>query len=208
MSEDLKQGLKKKFEPSLWRGWRVFRSYTKAGMNLIKEVNELDPDLVIDVGCGHNRFKGHIKNLIGFDQSPFPYADLHMDIDEINFRKESADVALVLGSIQFGNRDIVERHLEKVVSWVKPGGFLVMRTMLSHIRDYPYQDIHYIWSEEDVEYFSKKFNLEIVKGPWIDDANNKKGEYVGNRVVWWWQKPGKRKKFLIQPKSCNIVERP
>jgi hypothetical protein len=56
--------LSKKFNPSKWDGYMAFQHYTHSGMNLIDDVNALDADLVIDVGCGHNRFKGHIQNLI------------------------------------------------------------------------------------------------------------------------------------------------
>jgi hypothetical protein len=77
--------LKEKFEPTSWKGYEAFSQYKYAGMNLIKDINSLDPDLVIDAGCGHNRFKGHITNLIGFDQSPFPYIDIMASFDDINF---------------------------------------------------------------------------------------------------------------------------
>ena len=70
-TDDQQQRLNAKFDPKRWDGYMVFQHYTYSGLNLIEDVNALDPDLVIDVGCGHNRFKGHIKNLIGFDPQPF-----------------------------------------------------------------------------------------------------------------------------------------
>lgn len=205
--DELDEKLKLKFDPESWQGHTAFRSYKHAGINLVDEINALDPDLVIEVGCGHNRFKGHIQNLIGFDQQPFPFADLHMSTDHINFRRESADAILCLGSVQFGGKETVERHLDKIVSWLKPGGYMVMRTMLRHVSDYPYQDIHYIWSNEDIEYFTEKYGLKIVQGPWEDKVFNKRKEYISNRVVWWWQKPGERKKYNIDPITCDIQPR-
>jgi hypothetical protein len=95
--------LNAKFNPEKWDGYLAFKNYIHSGINLIEDVNALEPDLVIDVGCGHNRFKGHIKNLIGFDPQPFPMIDLQSDIEGINFRPECADVLLILGSIQFGS---------------------------------------------------------------------------------------------------------
>jgi len=68
MEDALTNTLKNKFDPKNWVGFAAFKNYKYSGENLIDEVNQLDPDLVIDVGCGHNRFKGRIKNLIGFDR--------------------------------------------------------------------------------------------------------------------------------------------
>lgn len=209
---DLEKSLEDKFDPNKWQGYKAFESYKYSGINLIEEVNKLDPDLVIDVGCGHNRFKGHIKNLIGFDREPFPFADIYMSIDEINFRPESADVLLILGSIQFGTFDLVERHMDKVIKWLKPGGFIVMRCMQRHLRDVPYshQNAHYIWKPEDIEYFTKKYDLTIHKGPWDENVFNfdeVKTKIINTRKVWWWKKPGILKKNTIDPYSCKISER-
>jgi hypothetical protein len=208
MSE-LTDKLEKKFDPEEWVGYKVFDQYTKTGRNLIDDVNILDPDLVIDVGCGHNRFKGKIRKLIGFDQEPFPFADLHMSIDDINFRPESADVVMCLGSVQFGTRDEVKRRMAKITSWVKPGGFIIMRTMNQFFKEggYPYQEAHYIWSREDAESIGAENNLSIVKGVWEEMILNGVGEPHSTRLSWWYQKPGILKRYSIRVKSCDIVER-
>lgn len=205
-TEELQDSLAKKFDPSYWSGWKAFRHYKYTGINLVEEVNALDPELVIDVGCGHNRFKGHIKNLIGFDQEPFPFADLISNVDDINFRKESADVILALGSLQFGSKEYVKTQVEKIVSWTKPGGFIVMRTMKDWFRnqDYPYSQKHFIWSEMDVEEITREFGLEIVKGIWEEQILNPRGRVVSTRLAWWWQKPGVRTKQVINLENCRI----
>ena len=41
--------------------------FKHSGENLVEEINKLDPNLVIDAGCGINFLKGKIKNLIGYD---------------------------------------------------------------------------------------------------------------------------------------------
>jgi hypothetical protein len=194
--------LAKKFNPSTWDGFMAFQYYTHSGMNLIDDVNALDADLVIDVGCGHNRFKGHIKNLIGFDPQPFPMADIQSDIASINFRPESADVLLVLGSIQFGTRENVKQNLDKVVSWLKPGGVIVMRTLYQFdTNTIPYADVHYVWTDKDIEEFGSSNKLTIIKGPFVDQAPK------SSRLVWWWQKEGELKKYSIDPLTCNRIER-
>jgi hypothetical protein len=206
LDKELKFLLDKKFNPTTWIGDHAFNTYKHAGINLVEEVNALNPDLVIDAGCGKNRFKGHIQNLIGFDMQQFPFVDIPLGFDEIEFRKESADVVLALGSIQFGNREIVERHLAKVVSWVKPGGYIVMRTQSDMRFKIPnFQETHYIWTEEDVDLFSKQFNLKVTKGINYDEWRDRKGSYIGERWVWWWQKPGKRVKQTINPSTCKLT---
>jgi SAM-dependent methyltransferase len=197
--QDIKDTVKFRFNPERWNGFKAFEYYKYTGVNLINEINELDPDLVIDAGCGHNRFKGHIKNLIGFDSEPFPFADIHMPIEEIKFREESADVVLALGSIQFGNREFVESQLKKIVSWVKPGGFIVMRTFpnISQLKN------SYSWTEDDIRDFSEKFNLKVIKGVYFENI-----PISGNvRMAWWWQKEGTLKKFKIGTINCTIEER-
>lgn len=209
MTENLENKLEKKFDPSNWEGYKVWFQYTHTGMNLIEEINELDPDLVIDVGCGHNRFKGKIRRIIGFDQEPFPFADLHMSIEEINFRTESADVVMCLGSVQFGDRDFVRNQMKKISSWVKPGGFIVMRTMNQFFKKgtYPYQEAHYIWTKDDAKTIGEENNLSICKGIWEEQIVDSSGNPHSSRLSWWYKKAGELKRYKILAKTCQILER-
>ncbi len=219
MEDAVTKALKNKFDPTDWSGFTAFKNYKYSGVNLVREVNRLDPDLVIDVGCGHNRFKGHIKNLIGFDREPFPFADLHLGIDEINFRPESADVVLALGSIQFGDFDLVERHMDKIVQWVKPGGFVVMRVMQEHHTELEYRHAHYIWTDSDIKYFTKKYGFTWTLGPWIEEVKDfvksqsepsvisTTKSVISTRKVWWWKKPGTLKRYSIDMFDCTVNDR-
>ena len=211
----VKDRLKEHFEVEEWHGHTSFQHYTRTGENLIDEINALDPDLVVDVGCGHNRFKGHIQNLIGFDQSPFPNVDIISYIKDINFRPESVDVALCLGSVQFGDRDNVIKELGHVVDWIKPGGYIVMRTMNQWFkrRAYPNEDYQYIWSEDDVKEIGNMYNLKLHKGIWEEFVPTgpegiKRGiKYKSSRLSWWWQKPGTLTRTQIDPVTCEVTER-
>lgn len=209
MDITLEENLKDKFNPSDWGGYKAFKHYKYTGKNLISEINDLDPDLVIDAGCGHNRFKGHIKNLIGFDQEPFPFADIQSSIEKINFRKNSADVVMALGSIQFGDRDFVRSQMKKITSWVKPGGFIVMRTMKDWFRteDYPHSDSHYIWSEDDVVSIGEENSLTVYKGVFTEEVVGGRGNLISTRLAWWYKKPGELKKYNIDLNRCMIYER-
>lgn len=78
-----------------WTGWR-----------LIDEIN--DDELVLDVGCGVNPFKRHIKGLHGIDITNIG-SDEQVAIED--FKTDvKYDVAFVLGSINFGSwYDIIDQ---------------------------------------------------------------------------------------------------
>jgi hypothetical protein len=205
--------LAERFNPDSWTGYWAFQNYTYAGINLISEVNALDPDLVIDVGCGHNRFKGHIKNLIGFDEQPFPFADIHQRIEDVNFRPESADVLLILGSIQFISQETIFNNYCKVLSWLKPGGYAIVRCNWN--TSDPFNDQsnepnrEYLNTNELLDKVQTANNLKTVKGPWVESASNHLIEPQARnwRRVWWWQKPGTLQKYQIEPRTCEISNR-
>jgi trans-aconitate methyltransferase len=155
--------------------------YKYSGRNLIDEVNSLNPKLVIDVGCGTNVYKKYIKNLIGFDQAPYPQADFQAFLEDAVFEPESADVIMCLGSLHFGTREQVYEKFDRVIKWLSPGGHIIMRTMLSmEMPDFA-NSFFYIWTPEDIEYLGQLHNLKVVKGPFEDTG-------TGTRTVWWWQK--------------------
>ena len=85
----------------------------------------MNPDNVIDIGCGFNEFKGKIKNLTGID----PYNDrADISVHTLDYNPDiEYDVAICLGSINFGSSDKILGELENVVSMVKSGGFLYFR---------------------------------------------------------------------------------
>lgn len=101
------------------------KKYKYSGLSIIDEVNAMNPAAVIDVGCGYNEFRDKIQNLIGID----PYnkrADIMTRIEEFETDTEY-DVAICLGSINFGSSEKIIREMTKVVSLVKPGGKLYFR---------------------------------------------------------------------------------
>jgi SAM-dependent methyltransferase len=81
---------------------------------------------VLDVGCGFNRLKGRIPNLIGCDIGN-PKADLVMDLMQLPFREDSVDCILALGSINFFSREYVLQQIRFLRSLLKPGGFMLFR---------------------------------------------------------------------------------
>jgi hypothetical protein len=89
---------------------------TKSGLELLTKIT--DSDSVIDVGCGRNPFKGLIKNLIGIDPA-FDQADVKSTVDEFT-TDQTFDIALCLGSINFGDVNDIERQIAKIISLLKP----------------------------------------------------------------------------------------
>ena len=182
------------FNPKTWKAGK--EDLLLAGKkDLMEEVNNLESSLVIDAGCGHNVFKGKIKNLIGFDISNFPNADFVSSIQDAEFENESADVVLALGSVQFGNKTDVYEDVAKLVSWVKPGGYIVMRARMDQNflpldkRNSPRKSFQYFWSEDDINFLSEKHNLSIVKGPRVKESPaGKENEFRCHRLFWWWSK--------------------
>ena len=144
--------------------------YDHTGWQLIEEINKLNPERVLDVGCGYHPFKDRIHNLIGID----PYnncADYEVDILEYKVKPESYDAILALGSINFNSRDEIEERFAHCVNLLKPTGkfFLRANPGIPH-KTGPYVDI-FPWSFEVVNEFAEKYKLNL--DTFKKDANNR-----------------------------------
>jgi hypothetical protein len=77
ITEDLSERYINRFFGEIWKPRTG--DYEHTGWELAEEVNKLNPEKVLDVGCGYHPFKGRIQNIIGID----PYnnqADYEVDI--------------------------------------------------------------------------------------------------------------------------------
>lgn len=118
---------------------RVWQSETKkfkySGLSIIDEVNAMRPREVIDIGCGYNEFKGKIDNLTGID----PYnnrADIETSV--IDYKTDTKyDVAICLGSINFGSTDKIIEELTAVVNLTSPSGLIYFRVNPGRQHDAP-----------------------------------------------------------------------
>jgi hypothetical protein len=118
---------------------RVWQSETKkfkySGLSIIDEVNAMRPREVIDIGCGYNEFKGKIDNLTGID----PYnnrADIKTSV--IDYKTDTKyDVAICLGSINFGSTDKIIEELTAVVNLTSPSGLIYFRVNPGRQHDAP-----------------------------------------------------------------------
>ena len=134
--------------------------YEHTGWELADEINKLNPEKVLDVGCGYHPFKGRIQNLIGID----PYnncADYEVDILDYKVKPASHDVIIALGSINFNSKDEIEGRFSHCVNLLKSGGkfFLRANPGITH-KTGPYVEI-FPWSFEVVNEFAEKYNLKL-----------------------------------------------
>ena len=98
-----------------------WNKFTHSGWQLVDKINALNPESVLDVGCGFNDLKGKIPGLYGID----PYndkADEKVSIENFNCGTKEWDVVLALGSINFGSEFKIRRQFRKSVGHLKNGG--------------------------------------------------------------------------------------
>ena len=143
--------------------------YEHTGWDLADEINKLNPERVLDVGCGYHPFKGRIQNLIGID----PYnncADYEVDILDYKV-KHQYDVIIALGSINFNSQDEIEQRFAHCVSLLKQGGkfFLRANPGITH-KTGPYVEI-FPWTFEVVNEFAEQYNLHL--NAYKKDANDR-----------------------------------
>ena len=144
--------------------------YEHTGWELADDINKLNPEKVLDVGCGYHPFKGRIQNIIGID----PYnnqADYEVDILEYKVKTESHDVILALGSINFNSKDEIEARFEHCVNLLKKDGKFYLRANpgITH-KTGPYVEI-FPWTFEVVNEFAEKYNLKL--DTFKKDANDR-----------------------------------
>ena len=168
ITHDLSERYTHRFFAEIWKPRTG--DYEHTGWELADEVNKLNPEKVLDVGCGYHPFKGRIHNIIGID----PYnncADYEVDILDYKVRPESHDVIIALGSINFNSRDEIESRFAHCVSLLKPGGkfFLRANPGITH-KTGPYVEI-FNWTFEVVNEFAETYNLNL--DTFKKDANDR-----------------------------------
>ena len=168
ITDDLSERYILRFFSEIWKPRTG--DYEHTGWDLAAEINKLNPEKVLDVGCGYHPFKGRINNLIGID----PYnncADYEVDILDYKVKPESHDVIIALGSINFNSRDEIEARFAHCVSLLKPGGqfFLRANPGITH-KTGPYVEI-FPWTFEVVNEFAEIYNLSLTT--FKKDANNR-----------------------------------
>ena len=144
--------------------------YLYSGYGLADKIQ--DHEWVLDVGCGHNEFKGKIKNLVGIDPG-CQQADVVTTIEDYEPDRQF-DVAFCLGSLNFGQGEIVPNQIEQVVACMKPKSRIYWRVnpgLHDHDSKLCEQIDFYPWSRELLEFYAYNHGYECVTI--LDDTNGK-----------------------------------
>ena len=156
--DDLSERYTHRFFAEIWKPRTG--DYEHTGWSLVDEINALNPESVLDVGCGYHPFKGRIQNLVGID----PYnncADYEVDILDYRVNHASHDVIIALVSINFNSRDDIEQRFSHCVNLLKPGGKFYLRANpgITH-KTGPYVEI-FPWTFEVVNEFAETYQLQL-----------------------------------------------
>ena len=155
------------------------KKWKHSGLQLIDQVNDLNPRAVLDVGCGGNEFKNKIHNLIGLD--PYNHnADYQIDL--LEFRPmEKFDVILALGSINFGGRNKIIAEVSKCVNMLEDGGMMFFRVNPGIQHDKPEAKWieFYAWNAPFIIELAEMLNLKVLD---IRDDSNKRKYFVYRKV--------------------------
>jgi hypothetical protein len=155
------------------------KKWKYSGLQLIDEVNNLNPRAVLDVGCGYNEFKGKIKNLTGID--PYNYhADWKISLEDFKPNKKY-DVILCLGSINFGSRDKIISEMAKTVLLLEDGGTMFFRVNpgVQHDSVEARWIEFFSWNVPFIIELAEKFNLKILD---IRDDTNQRKYFVYRKI--------------------------
>lgn len=138
------------------------KKYKYSGLAIIDEVNAMNPDAVIDIGCGYNEFSGKIQNLVGID----PYntrSDFKATV--LSYQSDTKyDVAICLGSINFGSSDKIISELTAAVNLVRDGGLLYFRVNPGEQHDKPEARWinFYDWDPVFISNMAKLLNCDLL----------------------------------------------
>ncbi len=171
----------------------------KEDLNLI---NSLDPNLVLDLGCGDNRYKPIVKNLIGIDVVDKPNVDIVSDFTSLDYSNQSVDAIIAYGSINFGDDSLITKQLLECYRVLKKQGIICFRAYSSEESHY------YNWTENNCNFYTEKFNFKLLKPittvyrlnqkglvnkKWRDNRyeklhNDESKRRALTRLHWVWQK--------------------
>jgi hypothetical protein len=135
--------------------------YRYSGWELI---NKIHPDEnVIDVGCGHNLFKGKISNIVGIDPA-FLESDYQTTIEEFQI-DQKFDVAFCLGSINFGSEENILIQIQCVVKLLKSSARIYWRCnpgRADHGNEACKEIDFYPWSFAKHVEFAERFGFRLT----------------------------------------------
>ena len=150
-----------------------------SGWSLVDKINKLEPESVLDIGCGFNDLKDKIPNLYGID----PYNDkADILIRTLDYKpKEKFDVILCLGSINFGSQSKIETEVAHCASLLEKGGTMFFRVNPGVKHDKPESKWidFFAWNVPFIIELAEKLNLKVLD---IRDDTNKRKYFVYRKI--------------------------
>ena len=150
--------------------------YQYSGWALVDKIRANES--VLDVGCGFNEFKTRILNLTGLDPAN-DRADVKLPIEEYS-PPHKFDVALCLGSINFGDKFTIMNQIACVVNCLKPTARIYWRCNPGYA-DHGNEECKtiefYPWTIEEHIKLSELFGFKLVTSCWD-----------GNRIYAEWSR--------------------
>jgi hypothetical protein len=151
-------------------GYKQFRR------DMLTWFNSFNCSTPIDIGCGANKFKGKIPNVIGLDMFN-DNADILASIESNPFESNSIDGAIIFGSIQFLSEEYTLSNFDIAMSWIQPNSPILFKCRSKsnleferNIKNDKYtnrakviRDRNIEWTDEMFDYVIKKYNLEVVR---------------------------------------------
>jgi hypothetical protein len=151
-----------------WRGHHNI--YLYSGFALAKKIKP--NEWVLDVGCGTNLFKPLIPNLVGIDPA-FKQADYQSTIEDF-VTDQRFDVALCLGSINFGSEETIKNQIKCVVNLLKPNARIYWRCNEGR-QDHGNKEClaidFFAWNVERLVKYADEFGFRLVD--FRHDLNNR-----------------------------------
>jgi len=143
--------------------------YEYSGWALIDKI--CSNELVLDVGCGTNVFKSRILNLVGIDPAN-DHADVKLSIEYFaadDANRNKFDIALCLGSINFGDEINILNQITCVVSCLKPKARIYWRCNPG-LHDHGNEECKliefYPWSIAEHARLSELFGFKLMTCCW------------------------------------------
>ena len=139
-----------------------FDKYEYSGWELLNKITH--DEHVLDVGCGYNFFKPYLSYLVGVDPAN-KKADHIISIEDFE-TDVKFNVALCLGSINFGSYQTVYNQIDKIVSLLKPKSRIYWRCNpgeQDHGNDECKELDFFPWSYEYHEHFATNFGYYVHK---------------------------------------------
>ena len=142
-------------------------------------LDKIDKDAhILDIGCGYNLLKPHFPNLYGIDPCN-SNADYEIALEDYIPHK-NFDVYLALGSLNFGDKKVIDKQIKHLYNITKKNDIIYWRQNPG-LGDHPWQGVEEIvffpWSLKWNVHYCDKYNFELKEFA-QDNGNRLYAEWI------------------------------